>query len=187
MKQSQITFWCHEIIRSQVQREGFYIDATMGNGNDTLMLCEWAGETGTVLAFDVQDTALKSTEELLKKHNYTKRARLIKSGHENMDQYAKPNSADAICFNFGYLPGGDHMIATKPDTSVTAICKGLDILKSGGMMSLCIYSGGDTGFEEKEQILEYLRGLPSNQYTVIVNEYYNRKNCPPIPAFIFKR
>ena len=66
------------------------------------------------------------------------------------------------------------------------ILKELKILKKGGMMSLCIYSGGDTGFEEKERILDYLRELPAREYTVIVNAYYNRANNPPIPAFIFK-
>ena len=30
MKQSQITYWCHEIIRSQAEEGGYYIDATMG-------------------------------------------------------------------------------------------------------------------------------------------------------------
>lgn len=54
-------------------------------------------------------------------------------------------------------------------------------------MSLCVYSGGDTGFEEKDGILEYLRELPAKKYTVIVNEYYNRGNHPPIPVFIFKK
>lgn len=34
MKQSQITYWCHEVIRSQARKGGFYIDATMGKGND---------------------------------------------------------------------------------------------------------------------------------------------------------
>ncbi len=64
--------------------------------------------------------------------------------------------------------------------------KGLRILKPGGMMSLCIYSGGDTGFEEKEVLLTYMRTLPAKEYTVIVNEYYNRMNHPPMPVFIFK-
>ena len=53
-------------------------------------------------------------------------------------------------------------------------------------MSLCIYSGGDTGFEEKNAILNAIRSLPSKAYTVIVNEYYNRENNPPMPVFIFK-
>lgn len=54
-------------------------------------------------------------------------------------------------------------------------------------MALCIYSGGDTGFEEKDCILEYLKGLDEKSYIVIVNTYFNRKNNPPIPAFIIKK
>lgn len=187
MKQSQITYWCHEIIRSQAVKEGLYIDATMGNGNDTLMLCGLAGTVGRVLAFDIQEEAITRTKELLVEHGMLDRAELILDGHEHMDRYAKLQSADVICFNFGYLPGGDHQIATNAFTSVEAIEKGLGILKSGGMMSLCIYSGGDTGFEEKERILEFIKELSPREYTVIVNEYYNRGNCPPMPVFIFRR
>lgn len=186
MKQSQITCWCHEIIRSQAKRDGFYIDATMGKGGDTLFLCELAGEKGKVLAFDIQKEALEATEKRLAEHGKKEQAELVLDGHEHMDDYAEPETADVICFNFGYLPGGDHKLATTYRTSIEAVRKGLAILKHGGMMSLCIYSGGDTGFEEKEKILEYLKTLDAKEYTVIINEYYNRKNCPPMPVFIFK-
>lgn len=187
MKHSQVTYWCHEIIRSQVMEGGIYIDATMGNGNDTLLLCKLAGEQGKVLAFDIQEQALKNTGALLAEKGMSGRADLILDGHEHMAEYAEAGSVDLICFNFGYLPGGDHWIATRPDTSVQGIKEGLMLLKPGGMMSLCIYSGGDTGFEEKEKILEYIKELPSGEYTVIVNEYYNRKNHPPMPVFIWKK
>lgn len=186
MRQSQITHWCHEIIRSQAPEGGFYIDATMGKGNDTLLFCLLAGESGRVLAFDVQKEALQMTAKLLVEHGVGERAELILDGHENMGKYAEPETADVICFNFGYLPGGSHAVATSADTSVKAVRKGLKILKQGGMMSLCIYSGGDTGFEEKERILEFLKGLPAQEYTVILNEYYNRANHPPLPVFVFK-
>ena len=186
MKQSQITYWCHEIIRSQARTEGLYIDATMGNGNDTLMLCELAGKAGEVFAFDIQKQAVDATRGLLDKQQVRTNYHLILYGHENIDNYIQPSSADVICFNFGYLPGGDHEIATKASTSIVAIQKGLELLKSGGMMSLCIYSGGDTGFEEKDCILDYIKELPAKEYTVIVNQYYNRENNPPMPIFIFK-
>lgn len=191
-KQSQITHWYHEIIRSQAEREGFYIDATMGKGNDTKLLCELAKDQGRILAFDIQKEALEETEKMLNGYEIgwkmyeDGRIQLILDGHEHMEMYAKSETADVICFNFGYLPGGDHRIATKVETSVEAIKKGLKILKRGGMMSLCIYSGGDTGFEEKDAILEYLRSLPAREYTVIQNTYFNRGNNPPMPVFIFK-
>lgn len=186
MRQSQITFWCHEIIRSQVEPGGVYIDATMGNGHDTLFFCELAGETGKVYAFDIQKEALQSTRTLLKSHGLLERAELILAGHEHMEQYVTEKAVSAICFNFGYLPGGNHEIATSADTSIAAVQAGLKLLKPGGMMSLCVYSGGDTGFEEKEQILAYLKKLPATKYTVIENIYYNRENNPPVPVFVFK-
>lgn len=186
MKQSQITFWCHEVIRSQAPERGFYIDATMGKGNDTLFLCELAKEEGKVLAFDIQKEALDKTGALLKEHAVYERAELVLDGHEHMDCYVRELCADVICFNFGYLPGGDHKIATSAKTSIEAVKKGLRILKHGGMMSLCIYSGGDTGFEEKEALLSFLKELPPKEYTVIKNEYWNRGNHPPVPVFVFK-
>ena len=76
IKQSQITYWCHEIIRSQAEAGGCYIDATMGKGNDTLFLCELAGENGKVLAFDIQQEALDATRELLRTHGKEQQAEL---------------------------------------------------------------------------------------------------------------
>ena len=187
MKSLRITDWCHEIFRAYVRENGVYIDGTMGKGMDTLFVCHFAGEEGKVYAFDVQEKALEMTRLLLEKEGVRGRARLIRDGHEHMDAYLPPESADGICFNFGYLPGGDHRIATKPETSVEAVKKGLGLLKQNGVMSLCIYSGGDTGFAEKEALLHFLGGLPANQFTVILNSYYNRENHPPIPAFVFKR
>ena len=54
------------------------------------------------------------------------------------------------------------------------------------MMSCVFIVAEIPDYEEKEKILEYIKGLPGREYTVIVNEYYNRKNCPPMPVFIFK-
>lgn len=187
MKSYQITEWCHELFKGQVVCGGNYVDATMGNGHDTLFLCGLSGDTGHVTAFDIQQQALEATQTLLAKSGMQDRARLILDSHENMDRYIEPGTQDGICFNFGYLPGGDHKFATRADTSVAAVEKGLNLLKAGGVMSLCIYSGGDTGFEEKDAILEYIKNLDDRKYVVIVSTYYNRKNNPPIPALIIKK
>ena len=187
MNPSQITEWCHSIISIYAVRGGTYIDATMGNGNDTLFLCGLAGDGGHVWAFDIQECALQNTRARLSAHGCLAQTSLILDGHEHMRDYLEPESADVICFNFGYLPGGDHEIATRTETSIEAVRQGLAILKPGGMMSLCIYSGGDTGFEEKKGILTYLRTLAPKEYTVIANEYFNRGNCPPLPVFLFKK
>lgn len=53
-------------------------------------------------------------------------------------------------------------------------------------MSLCIYSGSDTGFEEKEALLTYVKALDQRLYLVIRSDYFNRANYPPIPVLIYK-
>ena len=111
---------------------------------------------------------------------------MIKDSHTNIGQYVEAENVSCIVFNFGYLPGGDHALATQKDTSIEAIYAGLDLLKKGGMMSLCIYSGGDSGFEERDAILEEIKKLDSKRYLVIMSSYYNRPNNPPIPVFIMK-
>lgn len=186
MKNFQITQWSAHFIEEQVKPGDFCIDATMGNGNDTLLLSRLCGESGQVLAFDIQEQTLNHTRERLQKaaapENYT----LLLESHSHMSQYARPETVSCIVFNLGYLPGGDHSKATKSNTSITAMEQGLFLLKKGGLLSLCIYSGGDSGFQERDDVLTWLKQLDSHKYLVIRSDYYNRPNNPPIPVLIIK-
>lgn len=186
MKNYQITEWCHHFIRDHVKEGDICIDATAGNGNDTQLLCELVGENGRVLAFDIQEEAVSNTKRRLEQTDLSERAEVLLESHVHMAKYAKADSVSCITFNFGYLPGGDHKLATKKDSSIMAIQEGLCLLKKGGMMSLCIYSGGDSGFEERDAILEELKKLDGKRYLVIESIYYNRPNNPPIPVLIIK-
>ena len=186
MKRYQITEWCHHFIRDHVKTGDCCIDATAGNGNDTLVLCELVGETGKVIAFDIQEEAVANTKKRLAEHGVSERAQVLLESHVNMARYAESDSVSCIVFNFGYLPGGDHELATRKESSITAIHEGLRLLKKGGVMSLCIYSGGDSGFEERDAILSEIKRLDGKKYLVIVSEYYNRPNNPPIPVLIIK-
>ena len=87
---------------------------------------------------------VENTKKRILEHQMEKRADVFLESHAKMQKYAKEETVDCIVFNFGYLPGGDHQLATKADTSIEAIRQGLRLLKVGGMMSLCIYSGGDS-------------------------------------------
>ncbi len=186
MKNYQITQWCANFIRQQVQEGDLCIDATMGNGNDTLLLSQLCGTSGKVYAFDVQKPALEATQAKLTAENAPENYTLLLESHANMSEYVSPDSVSCIVFNFGYLPGGDHTLATKAETSIQALTTALSLLKKGGMISLCIYSGGDSGFEEREQILIWLKGLDPHRYLVIKSDYYNRPNNPPIPVLVIK-
>lgn len=137
-----------------------------------------------------EDTAAGSVERkawaLLTDVSGRKQVRLVLDSHEHMDVYFPAESVDLIMFNLGYLPGGDHNLATKPDTTLPALDKALMLLRAGGLLSLIIYSGGDSGFEEKEQVLAWLKVLDPQRYMVLVEAFYNRPNNPPLPVFVRK-
>lgn len=185
MKKYQITEWCHHFIKDHVKEGDVCIDATAGNGNDTLLLAQLVGDAGKVYAFDIQSQAIESTKKKLEEHQVAERAEVIQDSHAKMADYVK-EEVSCIVFNFGYLPGGDHALATKKESSIEAIETGLEMIKKGGLMSLCIYSGGDSGFEERDGILEYLKTLNTKKYLVILSQYYNRPNNPPMPVMILK-
>ena len=159
----------HKIIEEKVKKGDFCIDATAGRGHDTAFLAELVGEEGRVIAFDIQQDAVDSTRALLQEKGYQDRVEVFLDSHSNMDQYAEENTVDCITFNFGYLPGGDHNIFTTPATSIPAIEKALKLLKQGGLMSLCVYYGGDSGFEEKDALMEYFRTIDSKQYLSLIH------------------
>ena len=187
MKNLQITAYTQSFIRQQVMPGDICIDATMGNGNDTALLSRLAGEKGHVLAFDIQKQALENTARKLQEaavpDNYT----LLLESHTNIEHYAESGTVSCITFNLGYLPGGDHSKATRADTSIEALSSGLSLLKKGGLISLCIYSGGDSGFDERDAVLDWLKQLDPHKYLVIRSDYYNRPNNPPIPVLIIRQ
>ncbi len=182
----QITEWCHHFIREQVCPGSSCIDATMGNGGDTELLCRLAGPDGHVLAFDIQKSALSRTEKRLRNAGVPDNFRLILDSHSHMTQYADTGTIDCVVFNLGYLPGGDHRLATRSHSTLAALEQSLTLLKKGGMISLCIYSGGDTGFEERDAVLGWLKELDPKRYLAVLSSYYNRPNNPPIPVIIRK-
>ena len=176
----------HQFLAAHVKPGDFCIDATAGRGKDTAYLCKLVGETGRVLAFDIQQDAIDSTRALLESEGFSDIGEVILDSHSNMRQYAEAGTVDVIVFNFGWLPGGDHDVFTHAETSIQAIEQGLELLKPTGVMSLCIYYGRNNGTGERDALLEYLASLDSRKITVLMGQFLNRKNDPAIPVFLLK-
>lgn len=175
-----------KVIREHVQEGDLCIDATAGRGNDTVFLSELVGPTGKVLAFDIQEDAVNSTRALLEEKGFSDRAEVFLQSHSEMGSHAQAGTVSCITFNFGWLPKGDHNIFTRKETSIPAIEAGLELLADGGIMTLIIYYGRETGFEEKDALLSFFPTIDSSKYTVVEMPFVNRNNCPPIPIVIFK-
>ncbi|UKI15110.1 MAG: class I SAM-dependent methyltransferase [Clostridiales bacterium] len=103
-----------------------------------------------------------------------------------MTKYAESDSVSCIVFNLGYLPSGDHSVFTHAESTIKAIEGGLGLLKKGGLMCVSVYYGGDSGYEERDALLPYLKTLDSSKYQVLKLDFYNWTNDPPFPVFIIK-
>ena len=182
-----ITDWVHSILSSYVEEGAVCVDATAGKGKDTVFLSKLVGEQGKVVAFDVQKAAIEQAQTAVREAGCENRVQFVLDGHENMDCYVEEGAASVILFNLGYLPGGDHSIGTKKETTLLAAKKALSCLKKEGMLCIVIYSGGDTGFEEKDAVLSWAESLPAREYDVIGCPFLNKPNNPPMPVFVRKR
>lgn len=178
MKLQRVLQYAQFLLKETVETGDIVVDATAGNGYDTTFLAQLVGENGHVFAFDVQQQAIESTNKRLTEAGMANRVSTILDGHENVVQYVQQPISAAI-FNLGYLPGSEHQIITKPNTTLQAIESLLKLLKVGGMIVLVVYYGHEGGKEERDQVIEYVSNLPQKKVHVLRYEFINQKNDPP--------
>ncbi|MCU9534198.1 tRNA (mnm(5)s(2)U34)-methyltransferase [Streptococcus sp. CSL10205-OR2] len=171
----------HDFLAEILTNQSIALDATMGNGYDTLFLAKYAKK---VYAFDIQEIALKTTKEKLTASG-AQNVHLILDSHENIDNYL--SEINLAIFNLGYLPKADKTIITKPDSTILALKKTLHLLKVGGRVSIMVYYGHDGGQLEKDALEHFLKNLSQEQYTVMRYQPVNQVNHPPFLIMIEKR
>lgn len=147
----------------EVLREGdIAIDATAGNGHDTLFLAQCVGPHGRVLAFDIQDEAVESTHSRLESAGCLAQASIHRVCHSRMAEFTEPATARVIMFNLGYLPGGDHALTTSAAQTLTALEAAATCLMPGGLLSVVCYPGHPGGDDEAAKVETWLMGLTSD-------------------------
>lgn len=142
---------------------GLAIDATVGNGHDTVFLAARVGEAGGVIGFDIQQAALEATRERLTKAGLERRVKLIRGSHTEMAAALADEGGygevGAIMFNLGYLPGGEKTVTTKTAETVAALKIALDLLGARGILTVVSYPGHDEGKAEAAAVSEWAKGL----------------------------
>lgn len=209
---TKTTQWAMEIVSHYVTEGDTVVDGTMGNGHDTAALAGLVGPEGRVLAFDVQEQALRNTTEFLREEEVRlglktgalqSRVRLICDSNANLRSYIDgPKSAlwadgaalveaapqpSAVVFNLGYLPGGDKSVTTTADETLRAVTEALDAVKPGGLVAAVMYSGHQQGSAEKEALLAWAKELPSKEYHAAYVAMWNQKKNPPELLLITKK
>lgn len=158
------------------------IDATVGNGHDTLFLARAVGEGGTVYGFDIQEAALDTAWRRLQDEGLEGRVSLYHAGHEAM-AVVLPESVrgvvKAVMFNLGYLPGGDKQRTTAINTTLAALAQAVSLLAPGGAISVLVYTGHPGGREEAEAVKAWARSLAADYYQVGIEIPSSRSGAAP--------
>ncbi|WP_445489347.1 class I SAM-dependent methyltransferase [Niallia sp. 03133] len=190
MKLDRILPFARRLLEKSVAAGDIAVDATMGNGHDTLFLAELVGDSGKVFSFDIQQAALIETEKKLTEHTLNDRATLSLRGHEHIKDIIPESyygKLTAAVFNLGYLPGGDKSIVTTATTTISAIEQLLDIMAPEGIIVMVIYHGHPEGMLEKDELLSYVESINQKDAHVLQYRFMNQANNPPFIVAIEKR
>ena len=157
------TALAQEILKPLIRPGDLVIDATAGNGHDTVFLAECVGPSGKVLAFDVQEAALDSARSRLGKVGWVE---FFHESHARMADHATAGSVAVIMFNLGYLPGENHELTTESAETLTALEVAARLLKGGGVLSVICYPGHPAGAAEAVAVEAWMAGQTASGWRV---------------------
>ncbi|WP_240414764.1 tRNA (mnm(5)s(2)U34)-methyltransferase [Paenibacillus periandrae] len=175
--------YAHKLVEQLVGPGDTVVDATAGNGGDTLFLARLVGHKGTVHAFDIQQQAITATKQRLAQEqpDYS-HVRLHLCSHAELDSHV-PEAAEqqvgAVMFNLGYLPGSDHQAVTTPSTTIPALQAAAASLRKGGILTIVLYTGHQGGEDEAAAVRVWAEQLPQKQFQVLEYRFMNQRNHPP--------
>lgn len=156
-----ITEFALYLVQSYVSEGDVVVDATCGNGYDTVRLAQLS--PAKLYAFDVQQEAIDATRTRLCEAGFAEKLQdgtiqLICDSHEHLTDHVKTFFHAAV-FNLGYLPGADKSRTTKAGSTLRAVRSCLSRLEPDGLVCITMYSGHPEGRQEKEHLLAFAENL----------------------------
>ena len=163
------------------------IDATCGNGKDTLLLSKYIliQHSGLVIGLDIQKKAIENTLHILKKEltkPQLERVHLFQQSHLDFPKIALEQSIQLIVYNLGYLPGGDKAITTQTQTTLESVDQAMKLIAPQGVVSITCYPGHQAGAEEEKALIQMAARLNPDLWHVL---HHRRLNKISSPSLIF--
>ena len=168
----------HNYWKNFLQEDNTAIDATLGNGYDTLALANLL-KKGLLYGFDIQKIAIDNTKEILIKNDFNfKNIFLFNASHVDFESFVK-KKVNLIVYNLGYLPGSDKLIKTGSDT-IKSLKSALNILDNKGALSITCYPGHAEGEQEEKEILAFLKGQEHSKFEICYHKWLNKEKAPSL-------
>lgn len=182
--------YAKQLIAAAVQEGDVVLDATVGNGHDTLFLAKQVGKSGFVLGFDVQQAGIDATAARLSEAGIiAENVALVLSSHETVEEEWRQRALRpfrAAMFNLGYLPGTDKTLITQRESSLRALQATLRCMAEGGLLSVMCYPGHEGGDVEADAVVQWAKSLLREEYRVARMELLNAPKRPPFLIIIEK-
>jgi len=156
----------HLLLSDLIRKGDTVVDATCGNGHDTLFLAALVGEEGRVIAYDIQEAAIRETRALATHAKFGERVSLHHKSHAWMSEDLEVESVRAVVFNLGYLPGEDHVVTTEVDGTLKALEAAARAIEPEGGLSVVCYPGHEAGAVEAEAVEQWFSELPNKGWRV---------------------
>jgi len=163
-RRKSLTQLAHNVLRRIVTSGDTVIDATAGNGHDTMKLAALVGATGHVIGIDVQPEAISQTAARLKDAGLTADLRLADHAVELQQLLAEGIRVKAVMFNLGYRPGSDKTITTSVASTQTALQAASQLLTGGGAITVVAYRGHARGQEEAVAVERWITELRADHF-----------------------
>lgn len=182
MKRISLVDEAHKAIQTVLKPGDRAIDATIGNGHDTLFLARQVGTSGHVFGFDIQQRAIDTTRSRLEQHENDTPVELFLASHAQMARLVPAplhGSIKSVMFNLGYLPGGDKSLITRGENTIAALNQALGLLSPAGVITVIAYPGHTGGDREAEYVNEWYAGLDGSRYDKLcINSRENQNYAP---------
>lgn len=175
------TYW-----KAIIKPGDIVIDATCGNGHDTLVLALLAiheEKEGTLIAIDNQPQALESAKKRLSSQlseNQMKHILFINQCHSTFPINLNKESVTLIAYNLGYLPGGNKALTTMSETTHESLKAALPLIRHGGAICITCYPGHEEGKREEDVVKEFARSLDPREWSCCYHSWINRQNAPSL-------
>jgi hypothetical protein len=175
--------WVRIAIQGRIKAGDWVMDATAGNGHDTLFLSSLVGTGGRIFAFDIQPEAIEATRRLLDQNKVEASTySLLLESHARAREVLPPAALGRIAcvmFNLGFLPGGDKQLTTKAHSTIEGLCAATELLARGGMLCVVAYPGHESGKDEAEQVERWMSALSPSHFEVQNVRAVNRLKPAP--------
>jgi hypothetical protein len=182
MLENHLSF-AHRCWERLIQPGDAVIDATSGNGHDTVFLAELVvcKNSGLVIGLDIQENAIANTQSRLNK-KFTKsqldRVHLFQLSHAAFPEIAYQQPIKLIIYNLGYLPGGNKELTTLSETTLQSLQCAMEIISPLGSISITCYPGHEQGAIEEKDLLDLVSRLDPQEWNVTRHQWINRQKAP---------